>query len=64
MKQRNLDVTEYYIEMVSLWQELDLSLEEELECMDDSVRYKKKLENERVFKFLAGLNRDFNDVRG
>lgn len=52
------------MEMVSLWQELDLSLEEEWECMDDSVRYKKKLENERVFKFLAGLNRDFNDVRG
>ena len=31
--------------------------------MGDSVRFKKKMENERVFEFLAGLNRELDDVR-
>ena len=52
---------EYYIEMLGLWQDLDLSCEED--CTGDSVRFKKKMENERVFKFLAGLNRKLDDVR-
>ena len=56
MKQKEREVTDYYTEMKSLWQELDLSYEEEWECFGDSVRYRKRLENERVFEFLAGLN--------
>ncbi|RVX18214.1 hypothetical protein CK203_006577 [Vitis vinifera] len=50
-------------EMLGLWQELDLSCEEEWECTGDSVRFKKKMENERVFEFLAGLNHELDDVR-
>lgn len=42
MKQGEREVTDYYMEMMSLWQELDLSTEEEWECAPDSVRYKKK----------------------
>ncbi|RVW92087.1 hypothetical protein CK203_037057 [Vitis vinifera] len=41
---------------------LDLNCEEEWECTGDSVRF-KKMENERVFKFLAGLNCRLDDVR-
>ncbi|RVX09169.1 hypothetical protein CK203_013737 [Vitis vinifera] len=63
MKQGDREVTEYYTEMLGLWQELDLSCEEEWECTGDSVRFKKKMENERVFEFLAGLNRELDDVR-
>ncbi|KAJ9673002.1 hypothetical protein PVL29_026326 [Vitis rotundifolia] len=63
MKQGDWEVTEYYTEMLGLWQDLDLSCEEEWECMGDSVRFKKKMENERVFEFLAGLNRELDDVR-
>ena len=37
--------------------------EEEWECPNDSVRYKKKLENERVFEFLGGLDNGLDDVR-
>ncbi|RVW83721.1 Retrovirus-related Pol polyprotein from transposon RE1 [Vitis vinifera] len=33
------------------------------ECTGDSVRSKKKMENERVFEILAGLNRELDDVR-
>lgn len=64
MKQGEREVTEYYIEMKSLWQELDLSFGETWECSGDSVKYKKRLEDERVFEFLAGLNRVLDDVRG
>ena len=31
--------------------------------MGDSVRFKKKMENERVFEFLTRLNRELDDVR-
>ena len=64
MKQGEREVTDYYMEMLNLWQELDLSFDEEWECTNDSVRYRRKLENERVFEFLAGLNRDLDEVRG
>ena len=63
MKQGVLEVTEYYTEMLGLWQDLDLNCEEEWEFMGDSVCFKKKMENERVFKFLAGLNRELDDIR-
>ena len=63
MKQGERKVTEYYIEMVGLWQDLNLSCEEEWECTGDSVRFKKKMENKRVFKFLAGLNCELDNVR-
>lgn len=62
MKQENLDVTEYYMEMV--WSELDLSLEYEWECVGESVRYEKKLENKKVSEFLVGLNKDLDNGRG
>ena len=63
MKQGDREVTEYYTEMLGLWQVLDLSCEEEWECMKDNVRFKKKMENKRVFEFLTGLNRELDDVR-
>lgn len=31
---------------------------------EDSTHYRKKLETKTTFKFLAGLNRDLDDVRG
>ena len=64
MKQGERDVTDYYIDMVALWQELDLSGDEEWHCTEDSALFKRRLEKERVFEFLAGLNRDLDNVRG
>ena len=49
--------------MLGLWQDLDLNCEEEWECTGDSVRFKKKMENERAFDFLTGLNRELDNVR-
>ena len=62
-KQGENEVTTYYNEMVSLWQELDQCYNDEWECSMDSVKAKKKEENERVYLFLARLNREFDKVR-
>lgn len=64
MKQGQRKVIEYYMKMQTLYQELDLSSEEEWECSNDSARYWKKVEFEWVFEFLAGLNLELDDVRG
>lgn len=50
MKQGDKDVTKYC--MVKQW-----------DCPGDGVRYKKRLENERVYEFLVELNRELDDVR-
>ncbi|KZV41971.1 hypothetical protein F511_19017 [Dorcoceras hygrometricum] len=55
---------EYYNEMHALWQKLDLCYDDDWECKNDSVKYHKSNENDRVFVFLAGLNREFDEVRG
>lgn len=55
------EVTDYYLEMTYLRQELDLSLVEEWDCPSDSVRYKKMVENEWLFAFLAGLNCELDE---
>ncbi|XP_057950997.1 probable glycosyltransferase At5g25310 [Malania oleifera] len=49
------------MEMTTLWQEVDLSVNEKWECSGEIIRYKRCLENERVFEFLAGLNRDLDN---
>ena len=48
--------------MVALWQELDLNSDKERSCSQDATCFKVRLENERVFKFLASLNKDLDDV--
>ena len=63
-KQGDRDVTSYYNELVTLWQELDLCYEDEWDYQKDSVRYKKREENDRVYVFLAGLNQELDEVRG
>lgn len=47
-----------------LWQELDLNLEETGKCPEDNAQYQRKVESERVFEFLAGLNHELDDMRG
>ena len=36
---------------------------EDWACATDSARYKKRLENDRVFEFLAGLSKSLDEVR-
>ncbi|CAM8951545.1 unnamed protein product [Rhodiola kirilowii] len=64
MQQGDRGVTTYYNEMMTIWQELDMFEDEKWENPNDSVRYQKKIEKGRVFVFLAGLNKDLDEVRG
>ena len=48
--------------MVSLWQELDQCYNGEWDCPTNSVKIMKKEENDNVYLFLAGLNRDLDEV--
>ncbi|KAI4345962.1 hypothetical protein L6164_013045 [Bauhinia variegata] len=63
LKQGDREVTSYWLELTALWQELDHLSTEEWSCAHDAVWYKEKIEKERVFQFLAGLNKDLDDVR-
>ena len=63
-KQGNLGVTEYYNNLVELWQEMDLFYDPSWKCANDSQKYRKMLEKERIFYFLQGLNPDLDEVRG
>ncbi|KAL9420128.1 hypothetical protein AB3S75_037830 [Citrus x aurantiifolia] len=63
-RQGDRAVSEYYNEMKALWQELDLCYEDDWACMTDSVRYLKRIEDDRVYEFLAGLNKSLDEVRG
>jgi hypothetical protein len=50
--------------MMTLWHELDMFEYEIWENPNDSAWYKKKVERTRVFVFLAGLNKDLDEIRG
>ncbi|CAH9061826.1 unnamed protein product [Cuscuta epithymum] len=63
-KQGQRDVTTYYNEMVSFWQELDHCNNDVWENKNDQARQKKREENDRVFMFLAGVNQNLDDVKG
>ena len=55
MKQGDWEVTEYYTEMLGLWQDLDLNYEEKWECMGDSVRFKKKMGEQEGLRVPNGI---------
>ncbi|KAI5398299.1 hypothetical protein KIW84_063906 [Lathyrus oleraceus] len=56
----------YYDTAKELWEGQDLDLFNECEWIPpaDSKHYKKMVDVSRVFKFLASLNVDFDEVRG
>ncbi|XP_030442099.2 uncharacterized protein LOC115664291 [Syzygium oleosum] len=58
------EVTIYYNEMVTLWQELDQCYDDTWKSPTDCKRQMKREENDRVYMFLAGLNRSLDEVRG
>ena len=64
LKQGDMDVTHYFNSLKNLWQELDLFNECEWSCIDDGARYKKLVDKDRIYDFMAGLNKELDDVRG
>ncbi|KAL5738478.1 hypothetical protein ACOSP7_031239 [Xanthoceras sorbifolium] len=63
-KQGTESVTRYFSGLKRLWQDLDMFFDHKWKDAADGVYFQKVLENNQVFKFLAGLNVDFDEVRG
>ena len=64
LKQENLDVTQYFNSLKKLWQELDLFQSCNWKDPEDPALCKKMLAKERIYDFLAGLNRDLDEILG
>ena len=64
LKQEDSDVTQYFNALKKLWHELDLFNTCEWKDPEDEVLFKKMVDKYRVYDFLAGLNRDLDEVRG
>ena len=62
LKQGNDGVTKYYNTLKGLWKELDMFYDLEWTCVTNSTHYMKILERDWVFKFLAGLNKELDEV--
>ncbi|KAH7688654.1 Retrotransposon gag domain-containing protein [Dioscorea alata] len=63
LRQGTMEVTEYYNELQILWQELDLHYEADWGDLDESLKFRRHLEKERLYEVLTGLNRDLDEVR-
>ncbi|KAK8260202.1 hypothetical protein V6Z12_D13G106000 [Gossypium hirsutum] len=59
-----LEVTHYYYNLKILWQELDMYYEAYWGEGLEHNRFMTHLNNERLYEFLAGLNRELDEVRG
>lgn len=64
LKQGFMDVTHYYNKLTCFLQQFDMIEEIKWDCPTHSVRYMKIVEKQRIFAFLAGLNKILNEVRG
>ncbi|XP_073023240.1 uncharacterized protein [Primulina eburnea] len=64
LRQGDQPVTLYYNALVRQWQQLDAFESHEWKCAEDGQRFLKIQEQKRTFKFLLGLNKDLDEVRG
>lgn len=64
IRQESMSITEYYNTLQTLWQELDLHYEADWGDLEGNIKFKEHLEKERLYEFLAGLNRELDEVRG
>ncbi|KAK3041993.1 hypothetical protein RJ639_002301 [Escallonia herrerae] len=64
LRQEEMSVTQYYNTLSRFWQQLDGFESLDWECPADASQYKKIIEKERVFKFLLGLDKSLDEVRG
>ncbi|KAH9648489.1 retrotran gag 3 domain-containing protein [Citrus sinensis] len=62
--QGDYSITKYFNTLKRLWQDLDLFNDYEWESIEDFKHHKQTVNNERIFKFLAGLNVEFDEIRG
>ncbi|KAL5574355.1 hypothetical protein UlMin_023952 [Ulmus minor] len=64
LRQGELSVSQYFNALTRCWQQLDMFEIHSRKCPSDFALYKKIVEQNRTFKFLLGLNKDLDKVRG
>lgn len=64
IRQGDNSVTKHFHSLKQLWQDLDLFNTYEWKSTDDCNHHKKLVEDSRIYKFLIGLNIEFDEVRG
>ncbi|KAK0605805.1 hypothetical protein LWI29_030908 [Acer saccharum] len=63
MRQSGHLISEYYGELNTIWQELDHRCPNDMTDATDVVRLNDRIEKQRVYMFLAGLDPEFDKVR-
>ncbi|XP_017413078.1 uncharacterized protein LOC108324648 [Vigna angularis] len=64
LRQGDNSVTDYFNSLTRLWQKIDIYDTHSWKCSEDALTYKRVVETKRVFKFLSGLNKELDEVRG
>lgn len=64
LRQGESTVTEYFNTLSRHWQQLDVYEEVEWKSPEDKKLYNKLVEKDRIYKFLLGLNKELDEVRG
>ncbi|KAF7825162.1 Retrovirus-related Pol polyprotein from transposon RE1 [Senna tora] len=64
LKHGELNVPQYFNTLNWYWLQLDMFECPEWKCSEDAATYQKLVEKERIYKFLLGLNKSLDDVRG
>eukprot|EP00261_Vitis_vinifera_P038360 XP_019079603.1 PREDICTED: uncharacterized protein LOC109123660 [Vitis vinifera] len=64
IRQGEDNVTKYFNSLKRIWQDLDLFNTYEWKSAEDGLHHKKTMEDNWIFKFLVGLNVEFDEVRG
>ena len=61
--QKGKSLASYFSALQTIWQELDFLNPYDMESAKDTTMLKKRIENERVYDFLAGLDPGFDQIR-
>ncbi|KAF7835224.1 Retrovirus-related Pol polyprotein from transposon RE1 [Senna tora] len=64
LKQGELSVPQYFNALNRYWLQLDMFECPEWKCSEDAATYQKLVEKERIYKFLLGLNKSLDNIRG
>ena len=64
LKQGELDVAQYFNALTRLWQDINLYVQIPWSNPGDAELYKKQVQKEWVYDFLARLNPNLDEVRG
>lgn len=64
VRQGDDNITKYFNSLKRIWQDQDMFNDYEWHSTEDYTYYKKLVEDDRAFKFLAGLKPEHDEVRG